>query len=71
MSTIKPDLTATQRLHAHIRKRLAGQPDWRIAMAIAIADAIHLDGIGHMQTALDAALSVTSKPAPQPPQATA
>jgi len=53
-------LTETERLHAHIRKRLAGQPDWRVAMAIAHADSIHVDGIGHMQTALDAALAVAT-----------
>lgn len=50
------DLTETERLHAHIRRELADRP-WLIPSAIAAADAIHLDGLGHMQTALDAALA--------------
>lgn len=50
-------LTPRHRLHAHIRQALDGQPAAVIAEAIAIADAIHLDGLGHMQTALDAALA--------------
>lgn len=54
-------LTPRHRLHAHIRRALDGQPAAVIAEAIAIADAIHLDGLGHMQTALDAALALAHR----------
>lgn len=52
-------MTERERLHAHIRKRLEGQPEWRIQLALAQADTVHLDGLGHMQTAIDAALATT------------
>ncbi len=51
-----PHPTATDRLHAHIRARLAGHSAETIAAAIAAADAEFNDGAGHMQTALDIAI---------------
>lgn len=64
--TAKPDLaTERERLHAHIRRALNNEP-WRITEALATADAIHRDGAGPMQPALDAALAIA-----QPQQAAA
>lgn len=50
-------LDPTQRLHIHIRKRLAGYPAAVIKAAIAEADLIHVDGAGPMQAALDTAIA--------------
>lgn len=56
------NLTPAQRLHAHIRRDLAGHPPDVIAAAIAIADQIHIDGIGSMQAAIDAAIAHATAP---------
>ena len=45
--------TERQRLVAHVRN-IVGLDGQAFAEAMAIADAIHLDGIGSMQSALDA-----------------
>lgn len=45
--------TERQRLVAHVRN-IVGWDDQAFAEAMAIADSIHLDGIGSMQAALDA-----------------
>lgn len=45
--------TERQRLVVHVRN-IVGWDDQAFAEAMAIADAIHLDGIGSMQAALDA-----------------
>lgn len=64
------NLTPAQRLHAHIRRHLDGQTPQAIAAAIVVADAIHLDGVGSMQTALDAAIAHATR-ATQPQQVAA
>ena len=51
-------MTERDRLHAHIRRELAAKP-WLIPDAIEAADAVHMDGQGHMQSALDAAMATT------------
>lgn len=53
-------MTERERLHAHIRRELAKTP-WLIPQAIEAADAIHVDGYGSMQMALDAALTTTQE----------
>jgi hypothetical protein len=57
--------TEADRLHAHIRSALAGQPEHVIDAAIETADAIHKDGAGPMQRALDAALTHARRTPPQ------
>lgn len=48
--------TERQRLCLHVRG-IVGWDDQAFAEAMAIADAIHLDGIGSMQAALDATMA--------------
>lgn len=49
-------MTERDRLHAHIHRALADRP-WLIRDATKAADAIHMDGSGPMQPAIDAALA--------------
>lgn len=56
----RPALTPTQRLHTHLRNRLSGHPAHVIEASLDAADNVFLDGAGHMQTAIDAGVSVAS-----------
>jgi len=50
------DISASERLHTHIHRRLLGWPSDLVDIALEAADAAFADGAGHMQSALDAGL---------------
>lgn len=60
-----PQQTATDRLHSHVRQRLNGWPRHIVTLALEAADAVHMDGAGSMQLALDTGIAAALEAALQ------